>query len=104
MVTMAAHGPFTFSARLWTHDARQVTFCSLPEQLSDRIDELSQGRAHGFGSVPVEVTVGSSSWHTSLFPSAELATYVLPVKKAVRTAEHLETGQDVTVSLRLREA
>ncbi|MGB5952186.1 MAG: DUF1905 domain-containing protein [Ornithinimicrobium sp.] len=100
---MANGRQFSFSAPLWQHDNGPVHFCSVPEQVSDVIDDLSQGRSHGFGSVPVEVTVGTSTWQTSLFPSIELATYVLPMKKAVRTKEQLETGEEVVLTLTLRE-
>lgn len=101
---MADGTQFTFSTPLWVHDNGPAYFCALPEQVSDEIDDLSQGRSHGFGSVPVEVTVGASTWRTSLFPSKELGTYVLPIKKAVRTSEHFQAGDDVAITLRLREA
>ncbi|MGB3187380.1 MAG: DUF1905 domain-containing protein [Ornithinimicrobium sp.] len=99
---MTSGKQFSFSASLWLHDKGSVYFCALPEQVSDAIADLSHGHTHGFGSVPVEVSVGTSTWHTSLFPSTELATYVLPMKKAVRLTEHLQAGNDVQVSLRLR--
>jgi hypothetical protein len=36
--------------------------------------------------------VGATSWRTSIFPDSKTGTYLLPVKKAVRTAERLEPG------------
>lgn len=53
----------------------------------------------GFGSVRVEVTVGPTTWCTSIFPSKESGSYVLPVKKAVRAAAEAEEGDDVDVEL-----
>jgi hypothetical protein len=47
----------------------------------------------------VEVTVGSTTWRTSLFPDTKRATYLLPVKKAVRTAEGLADGTRVDAEL-----
>jgi len=44
--------------------------------------------------------VGASTWRTSVFPSAEERTFVLPVKKAVRTAEGLAEGGPCRVRLR----
>jgi hypothetical protein len=49
------------------------------------------------------VRAGASEWDTSLFPDAESGRFVLPVKKAVRKAEGIEEGDEVTVSLRVRE-
>lgn len=55
----------------------------------------------GFGSVRVEVTIGSTTWRTSLFPDSKLGSYVLPVKKAVRTAEGLDVGDTTAIELAL---
>jgi hypothetical protein len=47
------------------------------------------------------VSIGETEWVTSLFPSKELGAYVLPVKRAVRQKEVIDSGETVTVSLHL---
>ncbi len=64
---------------------------------------MEAGPPRGFGSVRVEVRIGSSTWRTSVFPEAGADSFVLPVKKAVRTAEGLEEGDSCAVVLRLAE-
>jgi hypothetical protein len=92
----------SFTATLWEHEGPGAWhFVSLPHDLADDIAEVSEGRTSGFGSVRVEVTIGDSTWQTSLFPDGRRGTYVLPVKKAVRTAEALADGTDATVHLLL---
>jgi hypothetical protein len=49
------------------------------------------------------VTVGSSTWRTSVFPSKQDATFVLPIKKAILKAESLAVGETVRISLRTVE-
>jgi hypothetical protein len=91
----------TFQAELWRWRAEEGgswIFVSLPFDLADEIDATS-GPKRGFGSVRVEVTIGAVTWRTSLFPSKEHRTYVLPVKAAVRKANGL--GQGDTASVRL---
>jgi uncharacterized protein DUF1905 len=78
-------------------------FVSVPSEISDDIDQLTAGVRHGFGSVRVAVTVGSTTWQTSIFPDRKAGTYLLPMKKAVRTAEHLSTGVDVEARLELAD-
>lgn len=73
---------------------------TVPEDESDQIAEIVPDR-RGFGSIRVEVQVGETVWRTSVFPSSELEAFVLPVKKAVRTAENLDDGSSVEVSLRI---
>ena len=91
---------FSFAADVWRHDgAAAWYFVSLPEATADDIDERFGHRAAGFGSVRVEVTIGATSWLTSIFPDTKRGTYVLPVKKAVRVAEHLADGSTAQVVL-----
>ncbi len=71
----------------------------MPDDVSDDIEERHGSDAGGFGSIKVEVTVGATTWRTSLFPSKEARAYVLPVKKAVRTAEALVEDKPFEVSL-----
>lgn len=67
-------------------------FVSLPEAIADEIEDLHAHRANGFGAVRVDVTIGATRWSTSVFPDKTRGTYVLPVKKPVRTAEKLAAG------------
>ncbi|GIG24725.1 DUF1905 domain-containing protein [Cellulomonas denverensis] len=91
----------SFEAPLWQWQSRPDlwTFVSVPADLSDEILDRAAGHTHGFGSVRVEVTVGATTWRTSIFPGDD--GYALPVKRAVRDAEGLSLGGPVGVSLRL---
>ncbi|MET8999993.1 DUF1905 domain-containing protein [Amycolatopsis sp. Hca4] len=89
-----------FEAELWEWDARRTetwTFVSLPPEASDDIREHTAGPRRGFGAVRVRVTLGATSWRTSIFPDSSRGAYVLPVKRAVREAEGIEVGDTCTV-------
>ena len=94
---------YRFTSPLWIWESSGEGawhFVTLPEDAADEIKAITDGGPRrGFGSVRVEVTVGPSTWRTSLFPSKESGSYVLPVKKAVRTAAGVEEGDDVAVEL-----
>jgi hypothetical protein len=95
-----------FEAELWIWDARRAdswTFVSLPVEASEEISDLvaAAGQRRGFGSVRVRATVGGSSWTTSIFPDSARKAYVLPVKRAVRTAESVEAGEVARVIVEL---
>ncbi|GAA4703617.1 DUF1905 domain-containing protein [Phytohabitans rumicis] len=95
---------FVFDAELWIWDARRDeswTFVSLPVEASEEIRERAGGPRRGFGAVKVRVTVGGSTWTTSIFPDGARGCYVLPVKRAVRKAEDLDTGDVATVTVEL---
>ncbi len=62
---------------------------------------LELGKGRGFGSVKVEARIGETRWQTSVFPSKPNDGYILPVKLAVRKAEDIVAGDEVTVELAL---
>jgi hypothetical protein len=74
---------------------------TLPFDQADEIDERTAHVQRGFGSVKVKVTVGGSTWSTSLFPATAEESYILPVKAAVRKAEGLVEGGMVEVTIEL---
>jgi hypothetical protein len=91
---------YVFEATVWEHDgAGSWHFVSLPEPEADEIDELHGHNAKGFGSLRVQVTIGKTTWLTSIFPDTKRCTYVLPVKKAVRAAEGLSDGTVTRVQI-----
>ncbi|GAA3454540.1 MULTISPECIES: DUF1905 domain-containing protein [Dactylosporangium] len=92
-----------FESRLWQWDARQGDswyFVSLPADRSEEIRELTAGTRRGFGSVRVRAQVGATIWRTSIFPSAD-GPYVLPMKQAVRKAQHLDRDDLVTATVEI---
>jgi Domain of unknown function (DUF1905) len=95
-------GRFEFSAPLWRYPgADGWHFVSLPPAVSADITDLTAGSRRGFGSVRVAVRVGATAWRTSVFPDRKTGTFLLPVKQAVRAAEHLEAGDDVRAQLEI---
>ncbi len=93
---------YRFTAPLWRWKGDSAWhFVTLPFDQSDEIDERTTTTHGGFGSVKVRVTVGGTTWTTSLFPSSEQKSYILPVKAAVRKAEALTEGHPVMVALEL---
>lgn len=55
--------------------------------------------AAAWGSVYVEVTIGRTTWRTSLFPSKQAGGWLLPLKAAVRKAERIVEGREVEAVL-----
>jgi hypothetical protein len=95
---------FVFDAELWVWSARRGdnwTFVSLPGEASEEIRCRTGGVRRGFGSLRVRVAIGGSAWTTSIFPDSARATYVLPIKRAIREAEALDVGDVATVTVEL---
>ena len=92
---------YRFDAELWLWDGDAAWhFVTLPGEVSDDV-RARAGARRGFGSVRVRVTVGGTSWSTSVFPDSTRGAYILPVKKDVRVRESLDVGDRVSVQLEL---
>lgn len=72
-------------------------FVSIPEAQSAELKAISNRVTYGWGVIPVKVQIGNTTWETSLFPKDAL--YLVPIKAAVRKAEQLDEGAEVTVQL-----
>ncbi|MEQ1754753.1 MAG: DUF1905 domain-containing protein [Micropepsaceae bacterium] len=94
---------YTFKAKLWAWQGGNASwhFLTLPKKLSAEIRFFTALPKRGFGSVRVEARIGGSVWKTSLFPSKQQGSYILPVKAGVRQAELLAPGKAATVTLRV---
>ena len=88
----------TFTGELWYwRGPSPFHFVTVPEPESVEIEAVSNVVSYGWGCIPVEAHIGTTTWTTSLFPKD--GGYLVPVKDAVRKAEELELGDVVDVRL-----
>lgn len=96
---------WTCTAVVWEWNGKGAWhFVTIPIDFADTIQSYiaSSGiKRAGFGSVRATVTLGSTTWETSLFPDKKSESYLLPLKKAVRTKEHISVGDTITLTLAL---
>ena len=87
-----------FSGEVWSwRGPAPYHFVTVPEDESAELRTASGLVTYGWGMIPVEATIGSTRWTTSLFPKD--GAYIVPLKDLVRNAERIEVGD--TVALRL---
>jgi hypothetical protein len=72
-------------------------FVAMPSEDSADLKAVSNRVTYGWGVIPVTVTIGKTTWTTSLFPKDEL--YLVPVKDKIRKAEGLSEGDTVHIRL-----
>ena len=66
---------------------------------AEEIAAVAADLTYGWGVVPVTVTAGATRWTTSLIPRS--GVYLLPLKDAVRSAEGIELGDRIDVTIEL---
>jgi len=87
-----------FTAAIWFwRGPAPFYFVTVPEHHSRDIKAISGIVTYGWGMIPVQVQIGSTTWATSLWPKDDL--YIVPLKASVRSAENLHEGSDVTVQI-----
>lgn len=102
--TWSASGPLW----LWRGKAKDGSptstawhFLTITGDVADAIRNAAPGRSAAWGSVYVTVTIGTTTWQTSVFPSKDVSGYLLPVKASVRKSEKLAEGDVIVVQLTL---
>ncbi len=74
-------------------------FVEVPEEQSAAIEAVASLVTYGWGVIPVRARVGSTDFTPSLFPKGDM--YLVPLKVAVRTAEQIELGDSISLTLQL---
>lgn len=93
---------FSFSTKVWRYPGHAAWhFVTLPAEVATEIREIVGTSTRGFGSVRVKVSVGSSTWKTSIFPDAKTKSFLLPIKQEVRKAENIHENNSLDVHLEL---
>ncbi len=90
-------------AKVWLYPgAGGWHFVNLPRKLSAEIKDLFGADAKGFGSLPVSVRIGRTTWKTSIFPDRKSRSYLLAIKAEVRKQERIAVGATVTATVQIR--
>lgn len=94
---------FTLKGEVWLYpsDVASWHFVSLPKKESADIKAAYGDQSPGWGSLPVSVTLGTSTWKTSIFPDKHSGGYLLPLKATVRAKEHVRQGDIITFTLQV---
>lgn len=94
---------YTISSKVFLWSGEQVAwrFAGVDKKTAADITERFGKNRRGFGSIPVEVTIGKTTWKTSIFPDSKSGTYLLPLKASVRKAEGLYADDVVKIKLKI---
>lgn len=86
--------------RLYEGEKASWHFVLLPKGLSQNLKVFFAGAEGGFGSLPVEVTVGQTTWRTSIFPESKKGHFFCRSKR--HRAKRKEFLREIPFALSLR--
>ena len=76
-------------------------FVTVPKKVAADIKKFQGPLRRRFGAIKVEITVGKTSWLTSIFPDKETQSYILPLKRDIRKKEGIRADKLIKYSLEL---
>lgn len=92
---------FKISATVWLYpgESAQWHFVTISKKETTRINALYGTLKRGWGSLPVQATIGETTWNTSIFPDKKSGTFILPLKALVRRKEGIEAGDKIHLQI-----
>jgi hypothetical protein len=94
---------YNVESKVWIYPGKAAWhFVNIPNNISEEIDFLYSNSKKGWGSLPVEVTFGDTTWNTSIFPDKKTKTYLLPLKADVRKKESIVDGDTINFVLKIK--
>jgi len=96
-------GVYTMQSEVWLYPGETAAwhFVSLPKKEAQEISRTHPRVRTGFGALPIRVTIGQTTWKTSIFPDKRSDTYLLPLKAEIRRKEHIIKGEKVRFSIEI---
>ena len=95
---------YSIKARVWLYPGMAGWhFVTIPKKITEIIDYYFRQAKRGWGSLPVLVTIGKTSWKTSIFPDKKSDSYLLPLKAEVRKKEAIKAGDSIHFSLNIED-
>jgi hypothetical protein len=87
---------FTFKTKIieWRGPA-PFFYAPIPAEHVEELRRVAKVVSYGWGVVPVQATIGTVTFTTSLFPKGE--TYLLPLKVAVRRQANITITDTIAV-------
>lgn len=93
---------YAIKARVWLYPGLAGWhFISIPKKESAAIKIDFDTKKRGWGSLPVQVTVGKTTWDTSIFPDKKSGAYLLPLKAAVRKKENIFNNEMIKLIIKI---
>ncbi len=89
---------YNIAAEVWLYPGMAGWhFVTIPPNVSAEIKARFGKHRVGWGSVPVTITLGKSTWKTSIFPDKKAVGYLLPLKADIRKKEGITVGENISV-------
>jgi len=93
---------YLIEEKVWVWQGKGVWhFVTIPKEISEEIKKMFGYLSAQWGSLPVTLTVGKTTWKTSLFPDTKSECYFIPIKAEIRKKEGIKEGGIIQISIQI---
>ena len=93
---------YKFTAEVWRHDSSGGWyFVTIPKSVSEEIRSLFGELEEGWGRLKANATIGASNWDSAIWYDTKRESYLLPLKAEIRKKEVVDSGDTITVQLKI---
>lgn len=94
---------YTIKAKVWLWNGKGAWhFVTVPNDISAQIKEMFGYLKAGWGSLRAKLTIGKTTWETSLFPDTKSGGYLIPLKTEIRCKENIGIGDEVEILIEVK--
>jgi hypothetical protein len=94
---------YTIRAKVWLWSGKGAWhFATIPNEVATQIKDMFGYLKGGWGSLPVRLTVGKTTWQTSIFPDSKSGGYLIPLKAEVRKKEKFDIDEEIEINIEVR--
>jgi hypothetical protein len=94
---------YTIKAKVWLWSGKGAWhFVTVPSDVSAQITEMFGYLKASWGSIGAKLTIGKTTWETSLFPHNKSGGYLIPLKAEIRRKENISLGDEVEILIEVK--
>ena len=94
---------YTISAKVWLWSGKGAWhFVTVPSDVSAQITEMFGYLKTNWGSLKAKLTIGETTWETSLFPDSKSGGYLIPLKAEIRRKEKINIDDIVEIKIEVK--
>lgn len=91
---------YKIKSEVWIYPGMSAWhFVYIPKKQGIDIKSRFGANSKGWGSIPVIVAKGKSTWKTSIFPDKKSGSYILPIKAEIRRKEGIYNGDIINFTI-----
>ena len=94
---------YTIKAKIWLWSGKGAWhFVTVPPDISSQIKEMFGYLKASWGSLRARLTIGKTTWETSLFADTKRGGYLIPLKAEIRRKENIQIDDIVEIKIEVK--